>query len=177
AVDSVTMTPYVSPGRFESRVFDAGSFASWGAVAWQSILPSGTSTSVALRAGNSPAPDASWSAFAPIASSGASAGVTGRYAQYAVDLTPTDGAATPRFDSIEGACTPIVGDGDGDADGVLDAHETGTGIYVSPADTGTSPPSADSDGDGFGDAVEIARGSDPNDDESTPAPAVGAHLF
>lgn len=214
SVDSIAMSPYLSPGRFSSRVFDAGALATWGAVAWQSILPGGTSTNVSLRAGNTPAPDASWSAFASIASPGGTAGVAGRYAQYAVDLTTLDGSVTPRFDSIEGACvidpddcTPsscqnggtchdglasftctcppgfigatcqIPTDGDADADGILDEHETGTGIYVSPTDTGTSATDADSDDDGFADGVEIARGSDPNDDDSTPPPAIGADVY
>jgi len=47
------------------------------------------------------------------------------------------------------------GDLDTDDDGVLDWHETGTGIYVSPEDTGTSPTNPDSDGDGLQDGAEV----------------------
>ena len=67
-------------------------------------------------------------------------------------------------------------DGDDDGDGLLDIHETNTGVYISPTDTGSDPLSADSDGDGFGDGAEVSAGSNPNDPLSTPAvllPALG----
>jgi formylglycine-generating enzyme len=52
---------------------------------------------------------------------------------------------------------------DGDADGIPDEYETGTGIYVSPQNTGTSPTNSDSDGDGLGDGAEVfTHGSNPN---------------
>jgi hypothetical protein len=65
---------------------------------------------------------------------------------------------------------------DADLDGILDLHETNTGIYVSTTDTGTDPLDQDSDDDGFSDAEEIAAGSDPNDGDDIPpqpAPALG----
>lgn len=69
-------------------------------------------------------------------------------------------------------------DDDDDGDGLLDPVETGTGVFVSPVDTGTSPVDADSDGDGFGDGVEVDTGSDPTNSTSTPisltpVPALG----
>jgi hypothetical protein len=64
---------------------------------------------------------------------------------------------------------------DRDEDGVLDGFETGTGVFVSATNTGTSPAAFDSDGDGAGDALEIAAGTDPNDPHSFPgAPQVPA---
>ncbi|NBS07774.1 MAG: hypothetical protein EBS69_10455, partial [Verrucomicrobia bacterium] len=42
---------------------------------------------------------------------------------------------------------------DSDGDGLSDAVETGTGIYVSPTDTGTDPNNTDTDGDGISDGV------------------------
>ena len=77
------------------------------------------------------------------------------------------------------ACGDGIGDvcdDDDDNDGLLDGVETGTGIYVSPQDTGTDPLLDDSDGDGVDDGTEVAAGSDPNDPESLPsgAPAVPA---
>ena len=51
---------------------------------------------------------------------------------------------------------------DYDGDGLMDVHETGTGIYVSPTDTGSDPQAADSDNDGIDDGSEVANGSDPN---------------
>ena len=47
------------------------------------------------------------------------------------------------------------GDPDTDGDGILDRYETGTGVYVSPTDTGTSPTNPDSDGDGLTDGQEV----------------------
>jgi len=52
---------------------------------------------------------------------------------------------------------------DGDNDGVADIYETGTGIYVSPTNTGTSPTLADTDSDGLSDGTEIYQySSNPN---------------
>jgi hypothetical protein len=86
----------------------------------------------------------------------------------------------------------LVGDPDSDGDGVVDASETNTGIYVSPFDTGTNPNSRDSDadglsdgdelylyhtsphlddtdGDGFLDGYEVQTGKSPTDPEDKPA--------
>ena len=51
---------------------------------------------------------------------------------------------------------------DSDGDGIPDIYETGTGIYVSPTNTGTSPNNPDSDGDGLSDRFELIAGTDPN---------------
>lgn len=53
----------------------------------------------------------------------------------------------------------FVGDSglDSDGDGILDAFETGTGVYVSPQNTGTSPTNPDSDGDGISNNDELQR--------------------
>lgn len=65
---------------------------------------------------------------------------------------------------------PAYVDDDDDGDGLADAVETGTGVFVSASDTGTDPVLADSDGDGFSDGVEVAAGSDPNLAASIPNP-------
>jgi hypothetical protein len=63
---------------------------------------------------------------------------------------------------------------DNDADGLFDTVETGTGVFVSAQDTGTSPFNADTDGDGFLDGVEVAAGTDPTSAKSFPgAPLLG----
>lgn len=61
---------------------------------------------------------------------------------------------------------------DRDDDGLLNAVETDTGVFVDAGDTGSDPLSADSDGDGFDDGTEVAAGSDPNDPGSVPATKV-----
>jgi hypothetical protein len=57
---------------------------------------------------------------------------------------------------------------DSDGDGIPDQFETGTGIYVSPTNTGTSSTNPDTDGDGFSDGFEISLGFNPNTAGSTP---------
>ncbi len=52
---------------------------------------------------------------------------------------------------------------DRDEDSLLNGVETGTGVYVNPSDTGTSPFLADTDNDGFDDDEEVAQGTNPND--------------
>ena len=51
---------------------------------------------------------------------------------------------------------------DTDGDGLANWRETGTGIFVSPWNTGTSPTNVDSDGDGISDGTEVANRTDPN---------------
>ena len=62
---------------------------------------------------------------------------------------------------------------DADGDGLLDAVETGTGVFTSPANTGSDPFEADTDGDGMNDGDEVAIGRDPNRPPSTPGPGLG----
>ncbi len=89
-----------------------------------------------------------------------------------VDNCP-DQPNLPQTDTDEDARGDVCDDDD-DGDGLLDAVETNTGIYVSPTDTGTDPLLADTDGDGFDDAEELQAGTDPNDASSFPPPALPA---
>ena len=61
---------------------------------------------------------------------------------------------------------------------VLNGVETNTGTFVDASDTGTNPAAADTDGDGFDDASEIAapftNPNDPLDFPGAPPPAVPA---
>jgi hypothetical protein len=63
---------------------------------------------------------------------------------------------------------------DDDADGLPDTVETGTGVFVSAQDTGTSSYAVDSDGDGVSDGAEVLAGTNPNSAKSFPgAPLLG----
>ncbi|HRI13382.1 MAG TPA: beta-galactosidase [Verrucomicrobiota bacterium] len=62
------------------------------------------------------------------------------------------------FSANDSAAPPL----DADKDGVADAFETATGIYVSDTNTGTRPDRADSDGDGQSDGDELVSGTNPN---------------
>ena len=87
---------------------------------------------------------------------------------------PIVSGAAPGLDQ-DGDDLPWFLDPDDDGDGLLDIHESSSGEFISPTDTGTSPFEADSDGDGFSDGFEVGNGSDPNDHASTPgAPGVAA---
>src|SRR5207248_10647608 len=57
SVDWLQISPITAPGTFESRIFDAGGPANWGAVSWASDEPTGTSLVVSVRTGNTPTPD------------------------------------------------------------------------------------------------------------------------
>jgi uncharacterized repeat protein (TIGR02543 family) len=62
------------------------------------------------------------------------------------------------------ASAVVVKGADSDFDGLDDAVETNTGVYVSPSDTGTNPGSADSDGDGVADGLEVKEKTSPVDE-------------
>jgi hypothetical protein len=59
---------------------------------------------------------------------------------------------------FDGDGIPDATDPDDDNDGLSDAVETGTGIWVSSSDTGTNPKNVDTDGDGLNDGVETNTG-------------------
>ena len=101
-VDWMRMSPYPGSGTFDSRVFDAGAgqIADWGALSWNSATPSSTGIAISVRTGDTPTPDGSWSAFAPIASSGGDIPGSSRYVQYRAELTSSDPAQTPTLSDV-----------------------------------------------------------------------------
>ena len=108
-VDWMRLTPYSSPCAFESRVLDAGSTADWLDLTASVVLPGGTAVSFEVRSGNTPTPDASWSAW-----SNADASIMapdGRYLQYRVTLTSSDPDRTPVVERVTvsyQAATPVT---------------------------------------------------------------------
>lgn len=129
-------------------------------------------------------------AHLPAAGASALAGVTLQGgSSTGQSLAPGPGGAAASLTTQAAGFWPIVAgglpsldlDGDGvqafldpddDGDGLDDAVETGTGVFVSALDTGTDPNDPDTDGDGFSDGDEVARGTDPNDPSAPKIPAV-----
>ena len=99
-VDSVHVTPYVPSGSFHSRVFDAGSTVTWEAAEWSGSTPAGASLEIAVRTGQTPTPDGTWTAFVPLAASGTVVGAQSRYLQYRATLATSAPNATPTLDAI-----------------------------------------------------------------------------
>ena len=82
AVDSLALMPsFAASATFTSRVLDGGASVNWNSATWAANTPAGTSLSISARFGNTALPDASWTAFAAIPSSGASLGQQTRYVQ------------------------------------------------------------------------------------------------
>ena len=117
-VDWLRVTPYAASGTFASRVYDAGTASSWGAMTWSADVPAGTALAMSARRGDTPAPDGSWSAWAPVATSGATVGGVSRYLQYGAALTANAGLdLTPVLRDVGvtcGACNasapPVIAD-------------------------------------------------------------------
>lgn len=59
------------------------------------------------------------------------------------------------FDSVGVTISSCVLGTDSDSDRLDNCHETNTGVYVSPTDTGTDPNNPDTDGDGIKDGDEV----------------------
>jgi hypothetical protein len=100
SVDWIRMTPYAAAGTFVSRVFDATQAVDWGGLSWSVDAPTGTSAAFFARHGDTPVPDTSWSAFAPVAQPGGAIGGRARYAQYRVDLATADPNVTPSVEDV-----------------------------------------------------------------------------
>jgi hypothetical protein len=108
-LDWMTLTPYVTSGTFASRVFDAGSSVTWAAMSWNALTPAGTSLAFQVRKGDTPVPDGTWTAYAPVASSGASVGGLSRYLQYSVAFATSDATVTPVLQDVTVSCSACSG--------------------------------------------------------------------
>ena len=104
-VDWVRSSPFVTTGSFVSRVFDASTKVDWQEMQWQANTPAGTTLAMSVRTGESPMPDATWSAFMPISSPGA-LGLHSQYIQYRADMSSADPNQTPSLADV--AITGVV---------------------------------------------------------------------
>lgn len=94
---------YLSSGQFESKVFDAQSFATWGRIGWRADVPSGTSVAFQTRSGNTEEPDRTWSDWSPQqsdASGGRVESTPSRFLQWRALFTSKDPALTPELREV-----------------------------------------------------------------------------
>jgi hypothetical protein len=99
-VDSVQRSPYTTSSTYLSRVLDAREMVTWDRATWQAQVPAGTTLRISVRTGSRSRPDSSWTAFRPLAGSGAVLGTASRYLQYRVDLATRDRTRTPVLSAI-----------------------------------------------------------------------------
>jgi len=95
--------PYdnLATGTYESRIFDAGSLATWGEINKNVTLPQGTQITLATRTGNTPNPDSSWSGWSSEISGSSIDSPNGRYLQYRATFSTSDSEKTPLLNSVE----------------------------------------------------------------------------
>jgi hypothetical protein len=89
---------FASVGTILSEVQDAKIISKWGALTWKPTTPPGTAVSVAVRTGNTPDPDDTWSSWSAEQTDPQTAKIaapTARYLQYRVTLTTEDPKVTP----------------------------------------------------------------------------------
>jgi len=95
-IDWMRLTPYASTATYTSAVFDAAAAATWTAANWTGATPAGTSVVLTIRSGNSPTPDASWTAFGP----SGTINLLARYVQYRLTLATTVPGQTPVVNDV-----------------------------------------------------------------------------
>jgi sugar lactone lactonase YvrE len=94
---------YLARGQFESKVFDAQSFATWGRIGWRADVPSGTAVAFQTRSGNTEEPDRTWSDWSPEQSEAAGGRVespSSRFIQWRALLTSKDPVLTPELREV-----------------------------------------------------------------------------
>jgi len=84
-------------GEYESPVRDTEAVSSWGKISWKASNPQ--LVQLFTRAGNTSAPDKTWSDWAPVDASGAPASPNARFIQWRAVLK-ADGSRTPSLHSV-----------------------------------------------------------------------------
>lgn len=108
SVNWMRLSPYAPSCSYTSRVLDSGTTSSWGTITWISDLPAATSLAMSYRTGNTAAPDASWTSFNPIGTSGTALSATSRYIQYGASLATGDVTRTPALENVTILYTIVI---------------------------------------------------------------------
>jgi hypothetical protein len=85
-VDWLRIGSYAASSAHTSAVIDAGAKVGWDTMLADQTVPAGTTVTLRVRSGNTPTPDASWTAYTTASSVGAITR-SARYVQYQVVLT------------------------------------------------------------------------------------------
>ena len=94
---------YAPSGSYESKVFDAQSFATWGRLSWKAEQPQGTSIAFQARTGNTEDPDATWSDWGAELTQSDGAAVDrppARFLQWRATLKTTNAARSPELREV-----------------------------------------------------------------------------
>ncbi|GAA4443283.1 DUF4082 domain-containing protein [Phytohabitans houttuyneae] len=96
---ALALAPGNRSGSRVSRVLDAGQMVTWDRLTYGATVPIGCSVRISVRTGSTSTPDASWSAWTPVAQGGRIKS-NSRYIQYRVDLTTVRPGRTPTLHHI-----------------------------------------------------------------------------
>ena len=88
-------------GTFTSAVKDASRLSTFGRLRWEGQVPSGAALSLFVRAGNSDKPDATWSAWMPVAADGGAKPPVARFFQWKADLKASPKGESPLLERID----------------------------------------------------------------------------
>ena len=94
--------PTKAPGKgsYVSSVRDAGRLSKFGALRFEGTVPKGASVALSVRSGNSDNPDATWSDWARVGTSGAEV-PPARYFQWKADLAAAPSGEAPVVERVE----------------------------------------------------------------------------
>jgi len=100
AINWMRLTPYATSGTYTSAVFNAGFPATWMNATWTATVPTGTTVAITYRTGNTPTPDATWTAFKPLPAPGAAMTGVSQYVQFAIAETTKNVGVTPSVSDV-----------------------------------------------------------------------------
>jgi sugar lactone lactonase YvrE len=89
---------HAQTGSYDSRVFDARSFATWGRAHWRAEVPRRTDLGLRARCGNTEDPDRTWSDWGPSVTDPAGsllACPASRFIQFRLEMSTKDATLTP----------------------------------------------------------------------------------